>query len=659
VTEASHVGASLTDDARYRLLVDAVSDYAIFMLDPDGIVASWNPGAERFHGYRAADIIGRHFSLFYTPEDQRTGLPARVLNTAATEGGFETEDWRVRKDGSRFWAHVIIDPIKASTGEITGYAKITRDLTEKRRAEQALRRDEEQFRILVQGVTDYSIYTLSPAGTVANWNLGAQRIYGYRPEEIIGKNFALFYTDEDLAAGRPDIALNTAIRDGRSEMEGWRIRKDGTRFLANSIITPIRSSMDEIIGFAKITRDITEQRETERELEQAREALFQAQKMEAIGHLTGGIAHDFNNLLTAILGSLELIETRLTQSRFREIDRYVGLAHGAAKRATALTSRLLALARRQTLAPEPIDVVRLVSGLDELIRRTIGPAINLTFDIPDDVWDILVDPNQLENALLNLCINARDAMPDGGRLEIRAKNAHLEVPGTDEPKLPAGDYVDISVSDTGTGMSQDVLKRAFEPLFTTKPVGEGTGLGLSMIYSFTRQSGGKAWIESELGRGTQVHLCLPRHCGGRDLAGSDPSFDSRRAGAGGAVLVVDDEAVIRLLVAEVLEDLGCSYVEAQDGLSGLRLLESERQLDLLITDVGLPGGLNGRQLAEAGLLLRPNLKILFITGQAEGSVSGEDGLPANMHVLTKPFSLEQLRKCVTSIFSRQTLSTQA
>jgi PAS domain S-box-containing protein len=653
MAEISHFESSLTNDSRYRLLVDAVMDYAIFMLDSEGIVATWNPGAQRFKGYRASEIIGKHFSIFYTPEDQRAGMPARVLDIAASEGRFEGEGWRVRKDKSLFWAHVVIDPIKAPSGAILGYAKITRDLTEKKRAEETLRRDEEQFRLLVQGVTDYSIYMLSLNGTVSNWNPGAQRIYGYRPEEVIGRNFSSFYPHEDLEARLPEAALQTAIQEGRFEKEGWRIRKDGRRFWAKVIIDPIRDNAGEIIGFAKITRDITEQRETKRALEEAREALFQAQKMEAIGQLTGGIAHDFNNLLTGILGGLELIETRLAQGRFKEIDRYISVAQGSAKRAAALTSRLLTFARRQALAPKPLDVIHLVSELDELMRRIVGSSIDLKVSIPDNVWAILVDPNQLENALLNLCINARDAMPDGGRLEITAKNWRSGLRTTLEQDIPPGDYVIVSVSDTGTGMPKDVIERAFEPFFTTKPVGEGTGLGLSMIYGFAHQSGGKVWIESEVGRGTQVHLCLPRHSGDEEPTQEDIHLDIHHSYEGEMVLVVDDEAFIRMLVTEVLEDLGYRYIEAEDGLSGLKLLETERQLDLLITDIGLPGGLNGKQLADAALLLRPDLKILFITGQADASIAGKDRLPSSMHILTKPFTLEQLRKCIATIFRRK------
>ena len=297
----------MPDDGRYRLLIEAVTDYAIYMLDPTGIVTSWNPGAQRFKGYAPSEIIGQHFSRFYTEEDRKQGIPALALKTAVREGKFESEGWRVRKDGSRFWAHVVIDPIRTAAGELVGFAKITRDLTERKLVEEALKQSQEQFRLLVQGVSDYAIYMLDPEGVVANWNLGAHRIKGYTSEEIIGNHFSIFYTDEDRKAGEPQKALETAERDGRSEKEGWRVRKDGSRFWAHVIIDAIRDDDGKLIGYAKITRDITERREAQRQLEVAREALMQSQKMEAIGQLTGGVAHDFNNLLMAVLGSLELM----------------------------------------------------------------------------------------------------------------------------------------------------------------------------------------------------------------------------------------------------------------------------------------------------------------------------------------------------------------
>jgi CheY-like chemotaxis protein len=371
--------------------------------------------------------------------------------------------------------------------------------------------------------------------------------------------------------------------------------------------------------------------------------------MEAVGQLTGGLAHDFNNLLTGITGSLELMAARLEQGRLAELDRYLRIAQEAAQRAAALTHRLLAFSRRQTLDPKPTDMNQLVGGMDELIRRTVGPAVMVTVSGAPGLWAVLADPNQLENALLNLCLNARDAMPGGGRLIIETDNRILDDAEAKTLELPAGEYVSLSVRDTGGGMTAEVIARVFEPFYTTKPIGEGTGLGLSMVYGFVRQSGGQAHIRSQPGEGTEVRLYLPRFAGeARDLEAVAVAPRAQR-GDGQTVLVVDDEPSVRLLVHEVLEELGYDVLEADTGASGLEILASGRRVDLLITDVGLPGGMNGRQLADAALPARPNLKVLFITGYAEQAVIGDGCLKPPMYILTKPFSLETLGACVKQI----------
>ena len=414
--------AVATDDI-FRLLVGAVTDYAIYMLDPAGNVVSWNAGAQRFKGYAPQEILGRHFSLFYTDEDNRAGLPRQVLETAERAGKFEGEGWRRRKDGTRFWAHIVVDPIRSPSGELLGFAKVTRDLTERRAAEQALRASQEEFALLVQSVTDYAIYMLDPQGNVATWNAGAQRIKGYTAEEIIGTHFSRFYTEEDRAAGEPGRALMTAEREGRFEKEGWRQRKDGTRFLAHVVIDLIRSSDGTIRGFAKITRDITERRETERKLQQAREALFQSQKMDAIGQLTGGVAHDFNNLLSAIIGSLELVQPRVGGDP--RVLPLISNALAAAQRGATLTKRMLAFARRQELQAEPTDIRLLISGMAELLHRSLGSGIDVTIRHTSAIGMVMVDRNQLEMAVLNLAVNARDAMPCGGPLVLDAREEML------------------------------------------------------------------------------------------------------------------------------------------------------------------------------------------------------------------------------------------
>lgn len=631
---------------RFELLVQSVTDYAIFMLDTQGYVTSWNAGARRFKGYEADEIIGEHFSRFYTQEEREREIPRIALETAEREGRFETEGWRVRKDGSRFWANVVIDPIRDSDGALIGFAKVTRDLTERKAAEEELRRSEERFRLLVQGVTDYAIYMLDPNGRVSSWNAGAERFKGYSADEIMGEHFSRFYSAEDREAGVPYRALETARSEGRFEAEGWRLRKDRTRFWASVIIDAIRGDDGDLIGFAKITRDLTEKRAVE-------DQLRQSQKMEAVGQLTGGLAHDFNNLLTGISGSLELMQARIAQGRTGEIDRYVLAAQGAVKRAAALTHRLLAFSRRQTLDPKPTNVNRLLADLEDLIRRTVGPAVKVEVVGSSSLWPTLVDPNQLENAVLNLCINARDAMPDGGRLTIETANKWLDERAARQQDLPVGQYVSVCVSDTGTGIPAEIVAKIFDPFFTTKPTGEGTGLGLSMIYGFIRQSGGQVRVYSEVGQGTTMCLYLPRH--GDEVVAEEDARAMTPApppGAGEVVLVIDDEPTIRMLIAEVLTEGGYAVIEAPDGPAGLRVLESNARIDLLITDVGLPGGMNGRQVADAARVARPDLKVLFITGYAENAAVGSGRLGHGMFVVTKPFQMEVLAKRIRDIIEQ-------
>ncbi len=374
------------------------------------------------------------------------------------------------------------------------------------------------------------------------------------------------------------------------------------------------------------------------------EKLRQSQKMEAVGQLTGGISHDFNNLLTGIIGSMDLLRTRLAQGRLGEVDRFIDVAMACANRAASLTHRLLSFSRQQTLDPRPIDVNHLTASMEDLIRRTIGPAIHLQTVLSGDLWKTHCDANQLENALLNLAINARDAMPDGGRLTIKASNAHLDdTYASRHPEVAAGQYVSVSVTDTGTGMAPELIARVFEPFFTTKPAGQGTGLGLSMVYGFARQSDGHAAIDSTVGRGTTVRIYLPRYLGQGDVEASEPEPPSDPAAeAGETVLVVDDEPVLRLLLGVVLRDLGYGAIEAADAAEGLRVLQSERRIDLLVTDVGLPGGMNGRQLAHAARVHRPGLKVLFITGFAESAALGNDAPAPDTQVVTKPFAMDSL-----------------
>ena len=409
----------------------------------------------------------------------------------------------------------------------------------------------------------------------------------------------------------------------------------------------------EALRFAAETLEARVEERT-RELMAVEETLRQTQKMEAVGQLTGGIAHDFNNMLQGIGGSLDMMRRLLERGHVDRIGQYIAVAQAATSRAAALTHRLLAFSRRQTLDPRPTQANRLITSLEELIRRTVGPAIELETVLAAHLCPTLCDPNQLENALLNLCINARDAMPDGGRLTLETANTWVDERAARERDIAPGGYVAISVTDTGTGMTPDVMARAFDPFFTTKPLGQGTGLGLSMIYGFAKQSGGKVRIYSKVGQGTTVRIYLPRHDGDAEKEEAQPAqVPAQVPGTkiAGTVLVVDDEVAVRMLVTEVLKETGYAAIEAADGSSGLQILQSNVRIDLLISDVGLPGSMNGRQMADAARQARPKLKVLFITGYAENTVIGNGHLDPGMHVLTKPFAMDALASRVEAIIT--------
>ena len=630
---------ALTPEGRYRLLVEAVTDYAIYMLDPEGRVTSWNPGAQRFKGYTHDEIIGRHFSQFYGEEDRKAGLPARALEISAREGKFENEGWRIRKDGSRFWAHVVIDPIRSPDGRLVGFAKITRDLTERKAAQDRLRQKEEQFRLLVQSVTDYALYMLDPEGYVSSWNQGAERIKQYRAEEIIGQHFSKFYTEGDRLKGEPQNALATARREGRFEKEGWRVRKDGTQFWANIIIDPIRDETGAIIGFAKITRDITERREIQKALEHAREALAHSQKMDAIGQLTGGIAHDFNNLLMVILGSLELAGKRLPDDA--RVATLISNATQAAQRGAALTQRMLAFARRQDLDLKPIDIPALVRGMTDLLQSSLGPSVQIETHFPLKLDLVHADANQLEMALLNLAVNARDAMPDGGSIVIAAREETVKP--RSRSKLKAGRYVRLSVKDTGEGMDKTTLRRAMEPFFTTKGVGRGTGLGLSMVHGMTEQSGGRFFLKSQKGEGTTAEIWLPAAKATQPAQGGRFIKDGATGTRPLVVLAVDDDGLVLMNTAVMLQDMGHTVFEATSGDQALEILRREPSVDLVITDHAMPR-MTGAQLAAAIKAERPDLPVILATGYAELP----PGVDANLPKLGKPFRQQELMQAVTA-----------
>ena len=542
-----------------------------------------------------------------------------------------------------------------------------RAASERARAEQAVRLSEAQFRAFAQAVPN-QIWASRPDGFLDWFNAALHAYTGKTEEELAGPSgWTAIVHPDDLPRAR--AAWEAALRTGTIYEVEFRIRRhDGAWrwFLVRA--EPIRDADGVITRWIGASTDIDDRLRQAAELEQlnetleeqvatrtrelmaAEEALRQSQKMEAVGQLTGGIAHDFNNLLTGITGSLEIMGNRIAQGRFNEIERYTTAAQGAARRAAALTHRLLAFSRRQTLDPRPIDANRLIGGLEELIRRTVGPQVEVEVVAAGGLWATLVDPNQLENALLNLCINARDAMPTGGRLTIETGNRWLDARAAEQRDMEPGQYISVCVSDTGTGMSADVIAKAFDPFFTTKPLGVGTGLGLSMIYGFARQSGGQVRIYSEEGDGSMVCIYLPRHLGPAEAAEPVPNVaETHRARVGETVLIVDDEPTVRMLVLEVLEELGYAALEAADGAAGLKILQSDARIDLLVTDVGLPGGMNGRQMADAARLVRPNLEVLFITGYAENAVVGNGHLDPGMHVMTKPFAMEALASRIKAL----------
>jgi len=636
---AANVGGlgDLSLDSRYRVLVDAITDYAIYMLDTGGYVSSWNSGANRFKGYTEDEILGEHFSRFYTPEEREARVPEKALATAAAVGRFEAEGWRVRKDGERFWAHVIIDAIRDPHGQLLGFAKITRDLSERKHAEEVLKSSQEHVRLLVQGVIDYAIYMLDPDGRVSSWNAGAERIKGYTPEEIIGEHFSRFYTDEDRQVDLPHTALETAAREGRFEKEGWRVRKDGTRFWANVIIDAIRAEDGSLIGFAKVTRDITEKREAQEALQLAQQELFQAQKMEAVGQLTGGVAHDFNNLLMAILGSLEIARRRALAGQ-NVIDMIDNAIKGA-QRGASLTQRLLAFSRKQELKLEAVDVPDLVRGMAELLQRSIGPTLDISLNFPLSLPRVQSDPDQLASALLNLAVNARDAMTDGGMITIAARRCSVK--SGEIPDLAAGDYICLSVTDEGEGMDADTLEKAMTPFFTTKGIGKGTGLGLPMVQGLMAQSGGKLRLRSTVGVGTTTEMWLPV----AKLV-EEQSYEAPPAiphpDRALTVLVVDDDPLVTASTVVMLEDLGHEVVQARSGEEALQELSRDLEFDLMITDHSMPK-MTGAQLARRVRGWKPDLPVVLATGYAELDDNADGG---DLPRLAKPFTQAQLEDAV-------------
>ncbi len=590
-----------------------------------------------------------------------------AIETAVRTGRYHVEFRVTHPDGSLHWlsgnGQIVRDETHAARWLRGGCYEITdrkvlearllalNETLESRVAERTreleasvkkLEETERRFRLLVEGVTDYAIVMLDPAGHVTNWNAGAERIEGYSAEEIVGQHFSLFYTEQDRRNGLPQQVIEAAARTGRYEHEGWRVRKDGSLFWAGAVVNAIRDPAGQLLGFAKITRDLTERRIAE-------ERLRQAQKMEALGQLVGGVAHDFNNLLTAISGNIETLQRRLPTDADDNLQRLAKAAMHATSRGALMTSRLLAFSRRQPLEPKSVSVNSLIAGMSEILHQTLGETVQIETVLAAGLWAILVDANQLENALLNLAVNARDAMPHGGKLTIEAANTYLDEAYSAIAEVPAGQYVGLFVSDTGTGMTPEVASNAFDPFFTTKEIGQGTGLGLSQVYGFIKQSGGYVKIYSEIGAGTTVKIYLPRYVLTDRATEVEPAAMSIPQANGETVLVVEDDADVRSALVEILAELGYRVIEAPNGPCALRQLDAHPEIRLLLTDIGLPGGMNGRQLANEALQRKQGLKVLFASGYARNAIVHHGRLDPGVELIMKPFTYADLAAKVRRI----------
>jgi PAS domain S-box-containing protein len=651
-----------TTEERFRVVVENALDYAIFVTDAEDRIIDWMPGAAAVFGWSAEEAVGQPSSIIFTPEDRANHVDQDEVETARREGVAPNRRWHLRKDGTRVFIDGTVKALRGDGGEVRGFLKIGQDVTERRRVEEQLRESEARQRALIEGLPQL-VWRSAADGewTWAGPQWSAYTSLSSKASQGHGWLAALHPNDRGAALeawreGVPDgvVQLDCRIRHAASGHYAWfQMRGTPVREGGGHVAEWIGSCTD--IDAQIRARDVLARSHEElealvaartAELMAAEGALRQAQKMEAVGQLTGGIAHDFNNMLQGVAGAVNMARRRVADGRADEAGRYLDAARDATGRAAGLTRRLLAFARRQRLDPKVLEPDALAASMADLVRRTVGPGVELRLEVGGSIGSVLCDPNELESALLNLCINARDAMPEGGRLTIGTKDVRLsatEAAGY-EGILPR-DYTAISVSDTGTGMTPEVLKRVFEPFFTTKPLGQGTGLGLSQVYGFARQSGGLVQVESTPGSGTTVRVLLPRH--ERAAPASEKrtaAIVQERVGAGAAVLLVDDEAAVRGPAAERLRELDYQVIEAADGPAALGVLaEGGTRVDLLVTDVGLPNGMNGRQVAEAAREQRPGLLVLFITGYAGTT------LPPGIEVIDKPFELDTLVRRVQEL----------
>jgi PAS domain S-box-containing protein len=649
------------EQERQRRLFSQMPGFVGVMAGPDHVYEYVNEAYVKISG--RGEFLGRTIREVF-PELEGQGFFELLDKVYRTGEAVVTRGMELRLEGSDDIQFIdfVYEPIRDDQGAVTGVFVGGYEVTEVHRTTAALRASEARLRELnadlerrviertqARGVTwqvsPDLMGALNSQGYFETSNPAWRTVLGWTEEEVASQSIFELLHPDDVERTQAGFDLTQQGQPAIRFPNRYRCKDGGYRWI--SWVGVPEDGMVYCSG-----RDITEEKAAEAELAQAQEALRQSQKMEAVGQLTGGIAHDFNNLLAGISGALELLEKRLAEGRLAGVERYIDLAQGSTRRAAALTQRLLAFSRRQMLDPKPTDLNRLIGGMEDLIRRTVGPSIEVEVVGAAGLWLTQVDPSQLENALLNLAINARDAMPGGGRITVETANKWMDQRAAKERELTQGQYVSLCVTDTGTGMTPEVISRAFDPFYTTKPLGHGTGLGLSMIHGFVRQSGGQVRIYSEVGAGTTMCLYLPRYMGDLEAAEAPDAESSIEAGHGETILVIDDEEPVRMLITEVLEAAGYRVLTAPDGASGLKILQSDVRIDLLVTDVGLPGGINGRQVADAARTTRPALKVLFVTGYAENAVVGNGHLDAGMQVITKPFAMTALSARVGEIIER-------
>lgn len=604
-----------------------ISPDLMLVIDFEGVIRRVNPAWTELLGYASEELVERHVNAFVVPDDHAATVSAY---RAAAAGGRPSIENRYRhKDGSVRW----ISWVAAPAGDMT-YATGRDITTEKKHEAELITRTAERDRLwdLSQDMLARANYEGTMSAVSPAWT----SVLGWDEQELLTRPYASFMHPDDMPG-----TIEAIVRMGESHQPARFQNRIATQDGGWKHIEWTVAPEADGEHFVAIGRDLSANKAQEAELAMAQEALRQAQKMEAVGQLTGGLAHDFNNLLASISSSMQVLKLKLQRGQYGALDRYIEIGESSVRRAASLTQRLLAFSRRQTLDPKPIGVDRLIAGMEELIRRSVGPMVALTVQSEQDLWLTRVDPSQLENALLNLCINARDAMmPGGGTLTLATANTSVDE-RAGERDIPPGQYVVLSVIDTGTGMPPEMITRIFDPFYTTKPLGEGTGLGLSMVYGFVRQSEGQVRVHSELGRGTTMRLYLPRYAGD---APEEDRVDTLpiESGQGETIMLIEDERALRDIVEEILIDAGYRVMTAHDGPSGLQILNSDAHIDLLITDVGLPGGLNGRQVADAARIHRPTLKVLFVTGYANTAAVGNGKLDPGMEVMTKPFEISAL-----------------